>query len=155
MTATNATAALNKPVLKEGSKGDAVKELQTLLNKYICKVIKVDGIFGAGTTKAVKEFQGRMFLTADGIVGNKTWQSLFSGAPGTMPILQRGNKGQLVIAVQQRLSIANVFNGAIDGDYGPRTEAAVKTFQQDSGLPVDGKVGERTWFELSKVFRCN
>lgn len=152
-TNTN-TAALNKPVLRQGAKGEAVRELQTLLNKYICDRITVDGNFGPRTTAAVREFQNRMFLAIDGIVGNKTWRSLFTGAPVDMPNLQQGTKGQLVIRIQERLAIGNYYNSAIDGDFGPRTTAAVVALQQNTGLPVDGKVGARTWFELSKIFIC-
>lgn len=56
--------------IKRGSKGDAVKTLQTTLN------LLVDGIFGPLTEEAVKEFQKANGLTADGIVGPKTWAKL-------------------------------------------------------------------------------
>lgn len=56
--------------LKKGSKGNEVKELQTLLH------ITADGIFGPGTEKAVIEFQKNHNLVADGIVGTKTWNEL-------------------------------------------------------------------------------
>jgi peptidoglycan hydrolase-like protein with peptidoglycan-binding domain len=71
----NADAQLNKPVLKEGSKGEAVEELQLLLQKYCAYSGAVDGIFGSATTGAGKLFQYRVFLTQDGIVGDKTWRS--------------------------------------------------------------------------------
>ena len=56
--------------LRRGSKGDAVKQLQSLLG------ITADGIFGAQTEKAVKDFQKKNGLQADGIVGSKTWAAL-------------------------------------------------------------------------------
>lgn len=62
-------------VLKEGDSGEAVKELQNLLNKYSYK-LKPDGIFGKITLGAVKDFQRTHNLTADGIVGPKTWEEL-------------------------------------------------------------------------------
>ena len=160
----NATAQLQKPVLKEGSKGDTVKELQKLLLKYNAYVTigssgacvfpgeeVIDGNFGAKTTTAVKLFQARMFLLQDGIVGDRTWRSLFKGAPVDMPVLKKSSKGDLVKAVQQRLSIGGYEVGAIDGDFGNRLEKAVKQLQKNTGLPVDGVVGDRTWFELSKI----
>lgn len=61
--------------LKLGSKGDTVKKLQQLLN------IKVDGVFGPNTEKAVREFQAKNKLTVDGIVGNNTLKAL--GVTGT------------------------------------------------------------------------
>ena len=57
-------------VLKKGSKGEYVKELQKAL------AITADGIFGPGTEYSVKRFQVRNDLVADGIVGRKTWETL-------------------------------------------------------------------------------
>ena len=56
--------------LKLGSKGNDVKALQSKLN------LKVDGVFGPLTEKAVKEFQKKNGLVVDGIVGTKTWEKL-------------------------------------------------------------------------------
>ena len=57
---------------------------------------------------------------------------------------QRGSSGDTVTAIQQRLSAWGYYNGAIDGIYGSRTEAAVRYFQQKNGLAVDGKAGPAT-----------
>lgn len=54
-------------ILKKGSKGNEVRQLQQLLHLY------VDGIFGELTEEAVKEYQRTHGLLADGIVGDKTW----------------------------------------------------------------------------------
>ena len=152
-TATN----LQKPVLRLGSQGDAVKELQQLLNKYDFHLPE-NGVFGAWTENVVKDFQVRMFLDVDGIVGNQTWQTLYAGAPVHMPILRRGANQKEVKIVQQILSqLSKSFDhyspyyvGAIDSDYGPKTEEAVKQFQKNSGLSGDGVVGDRTWHALSQ-----
>jgi peptidoglycan hydrolase-like protein with peptidoglycan-binding domain len=57
-------------LLKNGSKGKEVKQLQEALN------IGADGIFGSGTEKAVIQFQKDNGLVADGIVGSKTWEAI-------------------------------------------------------------------------------
>lgn len=57
-------------VLKLGSKGDEVEDLQAYLK------IKVDGDFGPKTEEAVKKFQRENGLTPDGIVGSKTWNKM-------------------------------------------------------------------------------
>lgn len=76
MTNANAQAAqLADPLLRQGDSGAAVTELQRLLNAKGVKV-SVDGIFGANTQKAVIQFQRSNGLTADGIVGAKTWAAL-------------------------------------------------------------------------------
>ncbi len=56
--------------LRKGSKGEEVKKLQSLLG------IAVDGVFGTYTEKAVKEFQLKHNLAADGVVSTKTWEAL-------------------------------------------------------------------------------
>ena len=58
--------------IKIGSKGDAVKTLQTALH------LMVDGKFGRITEEAVRDFQKRNNLKVDGIVGEKTWEKILS-----------------------------------------------------------------------------
>jgi hypothetical protein len=65
-------------VLKKGAKGDFVKPLQILLNGLGYNCGEVDGSFGSGTEKAVKDFQKSHNLTVDGSVGSKTWSKLLS-----------------------------------------------------------------------------
>lgn len=79
--------AESNPVLKKGSKGEAVKKLQNLLIGVGHDPGAADGVFGAQTEKAVKEFQASYVLVsevdqvesrlvADGVVGAKTWAAL-------------------------------------------------------------------------------
>lgn len=77
-TSENAQSGYSFPVLRKGSKGDSVKELQTLLNysSIISNPLKIDGVFGALTEIAVIEFQKIRGLKADGIVGPRTWTEL-------------------------------------------------------------------------------
>lgn len=63
-------------MLKNGSRGDDVKELQRLLTEAGFPCGAADGIFGATTRKAVIEYQNSKGLVADGIVGEKTWKAL-------------------------------------------------------------------------------
>mgnify|MGYP004459084731 FL=1 len=62
--------------LKNGSRGDDVKELQRLLTDAGFPCGAADGIFGKVTKKAVIEYQNSKGLVADGIVGEKTWKAL-------------------------------------------------------------------------------
>jgi putative chitinase len=59
-------------LLKVGSKGDNVKKVQEKLG------ITADGVFGPGTSKAVKEWQVAHGLAADGLVGDGTWSKMFA-----------------------------------------------------------------------------
>ena len=67
-----------KPMLKRGSKGAYVMLLQTKLvnHGYNLGICGIDGDFGQATEAAVKAFQSDSGLTADGIVGPKTWDAL-------------------------------------------------------------------------------
>ena len=66
--------------VKKGSRGETVKQLQTLLNQkgYACGA--ADGIFGAKTDVAVRAFQKAKGLSVDGICGPKTWAALNKSA---------------------------------------------------------------------------
>ena len=67
------------PTLRKGDKGAAVKELQTLLNKFGYG-LTVDGSFGNKTYNALRMFQSSKGLTVDGVCGPKTWAALEGGA---------------------------------------------------------------------------
>ncbi|AFZ03373.1 peptidoglycan-binding domain-containing protein [Calothrix sp. PCC 6303] len=155
-----ATKRVNKPTLKKGSRGIAVKDLQKLLYdfgafaltcNYGLPEVFIDGVFGDDTEAAVKAFQRQRFLKIDGVVGDVTWQVLYRVSSGNLPILRKGSKGELVSRVQQRLIISGDYKGNIDGDFGISTETAVKTFQKRTKLSADGEIGDRTWTELTKI----
>lgn len=61
------------------------------------------------------------------------------------PLLKKGSKGEAVKDLQRLLG-----GLAVDGDFGPKTDAAVRAFQKANGLTVDGKVGPYTWGVLEK-----
>jgi peptidoglycan hydrolase-like protein with peptidoglycan-binding domain len=63
------------------------------------------------------------------------------GSPGR-PTLRRNAKGDLVRQIQAKLGVEQV------GNFGPKTEAAVRVFQRAHGLVPDGIVGPKTWAAL-------
>ena len=65
------------PILKRGSRGKAVRSLQTLLNAKGA-AISVDGSFGPATDKALREFQESRDLDIDGSCGAETWTTLLT-----------------------------------------------------------------------------
>ena len=67
--------AVDHPILRRGDSGNAVTYLQTLLGDTGA-ALRADGIFGAVTEAAVKDFQAVNRLTMDGIVGPLTWAAL-------------------------------------------------------------------------------
>jgi Putative peptidoglycan binding domain len=67
------------------------------------------------------------------------------GAPAERPMLRLGSKGELVKQMQAKVGVKG------DGDFGPNTETAVRTFQKNHGLVPDGIVGPKTWAALNMV----
>ena len=77
----------------------------------------------------------------------------FPANTGWRPTIRRGNKGADVIECQTMLTRLGYDIGpcGIDGDFGRATEAAVRSFQSDNKLIVDGVVGPMTWDALDKA----
>ena len=136
------------PTLSIGATGHDVRRLQRIfvMTKTLAPS-NITGTFDVATEQAVKDFQQGAGLTVDGIVGPATWQAL-PADPNT-PVLALGASGSVVTALQQGLkkySTPATDPGPADGDFGPKTEAAVKAYQQDRGVHVDGIVGDQTWW---------
>ncbi|MEO0408770.1 MAG: peptidoglycan-binding protein, partial [Cyanobacteria bacterium P01_A01_bin.135] len=118
----------------------------------------ISGFFGELTEAAVIQFQQSQGLTADGIVGPTTAEALRAADSGGDPnrgesgtgALRRGDLGQRVTQLQQRLADLGFYSGAVDGDFGEATEAAVQRFQTARGLTVDGLVGSATQAALEQ-----
>ena len=152
-----------RPTLRLGSRGDSVRELQTLLASRGFNPGPIDGIFGSQTQNAVILFQRANGLAADGVVGPITWNALLSGgntAPARPPfpgtLLRLGASGPSVTVLQQNLNRIAAVNPAIprlvtDGIFGPLTQAAVIAFQRYYGLTPDGIVGPLTWNRLMEL----
>ncbi len=68
-----------------------------------------------------------------------------------MEWLRNGSHGDEVRELQQKLSAKGVNPGPIDGAFGPKTEAAVRRFQEQNGLQVDGIVGPQTFTALGMM----
>lgn len=138
------------PRLELGARGKDVERAQTIF--VMMKILgpeEIDGVFGPKTKATVVDFQTSQSLPADGIIGNATWAKM-PADPNT-PVLKRGSNGSSVTGLQKGLTkFGNPGSatdpGPIDGDFGPRTEKAVKAYQTDRGLANDGIVGPRTWW---------
>lgn len=64
-------------------------------------------------------------------------------------LVRTGSKGSQVLAVQKELKAAGINPGPLDGDFGPKTRAAVMAYQRKHHLAVDGVVGSKTWNALT------
>ncbi len=145
---------------RRGNRGDCVTRLQQAVKAAGFTPGSIDGIFGPLTEAAIKKFQTSKGLTADGVVGPETWKA-FTGdevaaadkaevaATGCAATLLRyGSRGNCVKSLQTKLNAAGHNAGAVDGIFGSKTKAAVKSFQAANGLVVDGIVGPKTWAKL-------
>lgn len=79
----------DKMIIAKGSQGENVIKLQNNLNELANKYtdipkLKIDGIFGDNTEKAVIQFQGMFNLTTDGVVGRYTWTAINDALLGKM-----------------------------------------------------------------------
>ena len=137
-----------KPVLRLKTpymRGDSVKEAQTLLAFYGYDII-VDGVFGPHTDACTRSFQASKMLFVDGIIGRETWQMLLAKQPDR--VLKMGTSGKDVLWVQRILNRVSKVKIAEDGIFGDKTLVAVKQFQKENNLTVDGIVGPNTWKKL-------
>jgi peptidoglycan hydrolase-like protein with peptidoglycan-binding domain len=129
------------PTVKQGAVGERVYAVQYLLNAHGAR-LATDGRFGPATAAAVRSFQSRSHLQADGQVGPLTWQRLIVQ-------VRQGNSGAAVSAVQHNLRYAYGYTRVgVDGQFGPITNAAVRSFQGRFRIGVDGIVGTATWSAL-------
>ena len=139
-----------EPLLKKGSTGLAVKQLQQALRDLGYDPGAADGQFGSKTEAAVKSFQGDHDIAVDGIVGDITWLNI-DEADTSNPTIKKGSTGNPVRRAQKRLTLGGYDTGGVDGIFGAGTESAVKRLQKDQGLSRDGIVGPKTWDKIDAL----
>ena len=142
--------------LKLNSKGDAVAQMQTDLKALGYYTAEITGNFGSKTEAAVKAFQRKNGLSADGVAGSKTLDAIAAAAgrgssSSTGTTLKRGSTGDKVRALQQDLTTLGFYYGDITGHYGDMTKAAVEKFQKSRGMTKDGVAGPTTIAAISSA----
>ncbi|MBR2287765.1 MAG: peptidoglycan-binding protein [Clostridia bacterium] len=146
-TATPVIASTGYITLREGSSGDAVRDLQTKLKSLGYYSGSVDGTYGSATVTAVRNFQSATNLRVDGIAGPATQRKLYSTTSGTTDYatIRPGTSGSAVANLQYTLYELGYYDGSVDGIYGSTTSDAVRAFQiRNSITPVDGIAGPKT-----------
>ena len=119
---------------------------------------EVTGNAGSKTTAAIKAFQQKYGLTADGIPGSATLRKLdevladasddSSAESTSVPSVSSGTIRQ----VQEKLKALGLYSGEVTGNAGSKTTAAIKAFQQKYGLTADGIPGNATLRKLDEVY---
>lgn len=154
---------VEKRELHLGDKGEDVIQLQKDLIElgYNLDPWGADGDFGKDTDKTVRAFQKKSNLDVDGWVGKNTYAAIEKALaekrkPAPAPALvelQLGSQGTEVIELQKKLLKLgyDLSPWGADGDFGQKTNAAVRAFQKDNNLDVDGIVGPNTLAALDKA----
>jgi len=157
-------------LLRNGSTGTAVRELQFylyLMSAYQSSIpsVSIDGRFGAATEAAVRAYQRFAGLTVDGIVGRKTWDSLYGKAsalrssgpvvtlkrlpyPGTPLTVGTDSSAVLYYTLLlQRIAYYydSVASPALSSQYTQETANATASAQELLGLPATGVADAETW----------
>ena len=140
------------PRLGAPAVGRDVRSLQRQLRRADVRPGRIDGRFGPATEAAVRRFQRRQGLTADGVVGPLTAAALSRPKTLVSPGAGLGepNGSRRVRALQRLLRRAGAAPGPIDGRFGALTAAAVTRFQRSVRLTPDGRVDKATAKVLAK-----
>jgi len=143
--------------IRYGDVGPAVEDVQRRLAEVGFACADDPGVFGDSTQSAVRAFQQSNGLTADGSVGDDTWYALVGASfrlgdrllYPTQPPLH----GNDVRELQRRLNLLGFDCGFDDGVYGDHTADAVRDFQLNVGMAVDGIAGRETFAQISSLHR--
>ena len=151
--------------LRSGDKGVLVRTMQSVLYAKGYYTGTITGTYDSATVAAVKAFQSKNGLKADGICGPATQDLLYgegvssnatatpkpTPSPTPLPQLvqpsstvRQGSKGNDAKLVQQRLIDLKYLSGKADGVFGTKSVAALKAFQEKNGLKADGVAGSGT-----------
>ncbi|WP_332628502.1 peptidoglycan-binding protein [Halalkalibacter flavus] len=176
---TNSTLT-NTGLLRFGSNGTQVEQLQQKLKEKGYYSHTITGQFGRITENAVRDFQRANNLVVDGIVGPQTLSRLLNQpvpaqttnynpqlpktqernqqtkseptkSVQTSTSLRVGSRGTAVTNLQSALRSVGIFNQEPTGYYGDVTATAVRNFQRVHNLTVDGIAGPNTLRKLNEV----
>ena len=150
-------------LLRRGDQGPAVADLRDALaslqllpslNGTDRRLVEFDDT----VDRAIRDFQQRRGLIADGIVGPVTTRSLTDarwklGDRALSYTLSAPMSGDDVVALQTRLAEMGYNTGRPDGIFGALTDLSVRDFQRHRGLADDGVFGPQTYKELNRIGR--
>lgn len=159
--AASASSAAQLPsagILRYGAVGGQVAALQADLAALGIPAGPLDGDFGPLTRAAVLRLQASSGIAVDGIVGPVTWgvidqritrdYRVENGALGQV-VLQPGDAGSAVLALQEALSQAGLNPGPLNGVFLAATGQALMDFQRQQGLPVTEELDSATLAALT------
>lgn len=149
----------NYETLYTNSSGAKVRALQQALSELGFYTGTIDADYGAGTTKAVSEFQKMNGLTVNGAADAATQELLYEGTVKnskgkktnvrTLPPvsgweMRLNDKGDAVVTLKTRLQELQYYTATAGDVFDVSTQTALILFQKKNGLKADGVAGEKT-----------
>lgn len=132
--------AVDWPTVQRGANGADVRAIQLLLRWHgYDPPLTAD--FDLATEQSVQDFQTDSGLSGDGAVDAETWAML-------VVTIRQGDNGRAVQAVRRELNKYG-YSLPVDGVFDELVAAAVREFQRQNELTVDGTVGQNTWRTLT------
>ena len=143
-------------VVAQGQTGAAVEDVQQRLALVGClDETRVDGVFGEATAEAVRAFCKLNGLEEVSDVTSKVWAVLvdasFELGDRTLFLKMPHFHGHDVAQLQRALGALGFSVGGVDGIFGAGTEAALRKFQVNMGLPSDGIAGAYTYAAIARL----
>ena len=169
--------------LQAGDQSAEVLVAQVMLNRIartypaIPRPLDADGVFGAYTKRAVRQFQEIFGLPVTGVIDRTDWYRMVRLYTGILRlaevnslgqqyfrlgfqyrhVISYGQRGEEVALLQYLLAVLSQFylslpSVAIDGVFGDETLTAVRALQQDVGLDQTGVVDRAAWEEIVRRF---
>jgi len=152
---------VSEPAEPENAGAEDVKKAQMMLEAMDLYYGEITGNIGTKTKAAIKKFQNKYGLAADGILSAETLARIewvYSGgneAPEDetqeevveeiFTSLRFGSTGTNVSILQESLTRLGYYYGDVTGSYGTKTRAAVRSFQKANSLTADGIAGKKTF----------
>ncbi|WP_338748296.1 peptidoglycan-binding domain-containing protein [Janibacter alittae] len=143
------TPPTSYPRLSEGARGPDVQLAQKVIGT------DADGVFGPATKSALISWQRNHSVRATGVLDAATWAKMVAlgkvparggsstPSPSAQDTVRLGSRGESVKALQRILGLS------VDGVFGSKTNAAVRKFQKDKSLKVNGVVDGNVWKALN------
>ena len=151
-------ASADADILRVGDKGEKVEELQrTLRVLELYEYPELEGYFGTDTRSALMNFQKEHGLEVNGVADQETFRAMDKALDEFYPeinyirTMRLKTVGDDVKALQQVLKTMGYYGTRPDGIYNANTASAVRTFQFDYGMAVDGIVNERLVKKINSV----
>jgi len=143
-------------LIRQGARGDYVRQIQSCLNAVNNAGLATDGIFGPLTDAAVRNYQRANGLAVDGIVGPITWGHLMPRCGGAVPVIRTAEAAVQTVTVEEAAPPPSVYTDIADSSLGieyshnfAATDDTETSYMQETiGTVEPAKGGETVGVEM-------